>query len=144
MVAASPLRLLTPTARRQYGAVSRMRWQMLANSLRSRRGKFEFAARFIGLTCLAFIWIGASVGFGWNAWHLAAGRDFAALPLLLWPILVSWQLIPFMLAAFQEGVDLTLLLRFPTSSSGCLSFLPCWAESRSLESGLAWNWPSRI
>jgi ABC-2 type transport system permease protein len=102
-------------ARAQYSAVLRMRRQMLVHSLRSTRGKFELVARFFWIGFFLFVGLGLATGCGFIAQQLAAGDQLKFLPLLLWPILVLWQVIPVMLASAQENVDFSFLLRFPVS-----------------------------
>jgi ABC-2 type transport system permease protein len=99
----------------QYGAVSRMRLQMLRNSLRTKRGQFELGARVVTSGVFLLVWGLVSLGLGYMAWQFTTLGNLRMLPLLLWPVLVLWQVIPIMLSSFQEGVDLSLLLRFPVS-----------------------------
>jgi len=97
----------------QYRAVARIRWQILRNSLRRSRGQFELVARVITTLVFALTWGAVSIGLGFLAWQSALLGHLSILPLLLWPVLVLWQVTPIMLASFQENVDLSLLLRFP-------------------------------
>ncbi len=105
--------LLSSLARAQYGAVVRMRWRMLQNSLRTGRGKLELGARVFSTVFFGFIWLMVGTGFGFGAYRFVADGNIAFLPLLLWPIFVLWQTLPIMVATAQESVDLGLLLRFP-------------------------------
>ena len=52
-------------ARAQYAALARMRLQTLMNSLRSRKGKFDLAARIFRVTF--FLLVGALIGTGLGA-----------------------------------------------------------------------------
>lgn len=99
----------------QYRAMMQMRWRMMANSLRTRRGRFELGARIFSTVFFLALWLGVGAGLGIAAWHFATEDHLAMLSLLLWPVLVMWQMMPVMLASFQEGVNLSLLLRFPVS-----------------------------
>ena len=54
--------LMSPLARTQYAALTRMRLQMLVNSLRSKRGSFDLAARIIRITF--FLVVGLVIGTG--------------------------------------------------------------------------------
>ncbi len=101
--------------RNQYGAVARMRWQILRNGLRSERGQFELGARIVTTGIFMVVWGLASIGLGFFAWQITTLDHLKVLPLLLWPVLMLWQLIPILLSSFQESVDLSLLLRFPVS-----------------------------
>lgn len=107
--------MLSPLARAQYTALSRARLQMLVNSLRSKRGSFDLAARIIRIGF--FLLVGALIGFGLGAgaFQIAKDKQLRLLPLLFWPVMMLWQLAPVALASFQEPVDLSLLLRFPVS-----------------------------
>jgi ABC-2 type transport system permease protein len=102
-------------ARRQYGAVAAMRWQMLRNSLRTRRGNFELGARIFATTFFALIGLGAGVGLGFAAYGIASGASLRLLPVLFWPVFLLWQILPVMVVSFQQHVDLSSFLRFPLS-----------------------------
>ena len=104
-----------PFARAQYLAVLRIRRQMLFHSLRSTRGKFELAARLFWAAFFAIVSIGLASACGVIAHQLTYDGELQLLPLLLWPVLVLWQVIPVMLASAQENVDFNFLLRFPVS-----------------------------
>ncbi|AXC14631.1 hypothetical protein ACPOL_5383 [Acidisarcina polymorpha] len=107
--------ILGSMARSQYAAVVRMRAQMLVNSLRSTRGRFELGARIFGSAFLALVWLGIGVGCGAVAHEIASDRSLNYLPMLLWPVLIMWQTLPLMLASTQENVDFSVLRRFPVS-----------------------------
>ena len=113
--------MISGLARAQYAAFAQMRWRMLANSLRTRQGSFELGARIITTVFFSTIGLGAGLGLGFAAWSMAARAQWRLLPLLLWPVLVIWQIIPVMAASFQENIDLRDLLRFPMSFSSFLS-----------------------
>ncbi len=102
-------------ARAQYGAMIQMRWRMMVNSLRTRRGKLELGASIFSSGFSLLIWLGAGIGLGFGAYQFAAGNQLRMLPLLLWPVLLMWQIFPVMLTSFQGNVDLSILLRFPVS-----------------------------
>jgi ABC-2 type transport system permease protein len=61
------------------------------------------------------VWGIASLGLGFFAWQITVSGHLKTVSYLLWPVLVLWQVIPILLSSFQEGVDLSLLLRFPVS-----------------------------
>ncbi len=102
-------------ARAQYGAMVHMRWRVIVNSLRTRRGKFELGASIFSSGFSLLIWLGAGIGLGFGAYQFAASNQLRMLPLLLWPVLLMWQIFPVMLTSFQGNVDLSILLRFPVS-----------------------------
>lgn len=101
--------------REQFAAILHMRWRVLVNSLRTTHGKFDLGAGLLQGVFFLMIWIGTGIGLGFAAWDFAAHGGLQQLSLLLWPVLVAWQVIPFVLASFQENVDLSFLLRFPVS-----------------------------
>ncbi len=105
----------SPLARTQYAALTRMRLQMLVNSLRSKRGSFDLAARIIRITFFLVVGLSIGSGLGVSAFQITKDNELRLLPLLFWPVMMLWQLAPVALASFQEPVDLTLLLRFPVS-----------------------------
>jgi len=104
-----------PVARAQYGALGRLRWQMLGNGLRFRKGKLELGVRTLGYLIYGFtgLAIGGSLGIG--AFVMTVNQQWRFLPLLFWATFVLWQMIPVMMASFQEQFDLGALLRFPVS-----------------------------
>ena len=106
---------MSPLARTQYAALTRMRLQMLVNSLRSKRGSFDLAARIIRTTFFLAVGLAIGSGLGVSAFQITKDNELRLLPLLFWPVMMLWQLAPVALASFQEPVDLTLLLRFPVS-----------------------------
>ena len=106
---------MSPLARTQYAALTRMRLQMLVNSLRSKRASFDLAARIIRITFFLVVGLVIGTGLGVSAFQITKDNELRLLPLLFWPVMMLWQLAPVVLASFQEPVDLTLLLRFPVS-----------------------------
>jgi ABC-2 type transport system permease protein len=50
---------------------------------------------------------------GAGAWYFVAHDRVEMLAVLLWPVLLFWQLFPVMASAFTENVDSSNLLRFP-------------------------------
>jgi len=116
--------LMSPLARTQYAALTRMRLQMLVNSLRSKRASFDLAARIIRITFFLVVGLVIGTGLGVSAFQITKDNELRLLPLLFWPVMMLWQLAPVVLASFQEPVDLTLLLRFPvTFGSYVLDYL---------------------
>ncbi len=112
----TPNRLgLAPHARQQLAAVAELRWRILANSLRTFRGRLELASHiFIGLAFVAG-GIGGAVGLGGAAWFVISQGDAEWLGALLWPVFLFWQLFPLMATAFTQNVESSNLLRFPLS-----------------------------
>lgn len=108
---------LSALARRQYGALARMRWQMFLISLRSTRGMLEVGARTIAYSIYAIGGVGISAGIGFGAFMMVSHGRAQFLPVLFWALFLIWQLLPILLASFQEQFDLGILLRFPLSFS---------------------------
>lgn len=101
--------------RDQYRAVSWMRWRMLVNSLRTRRGGFEFGARIFTQTFFSAVGLMIGVGLGFAGWQIASHESLRVLALLFWVVFVIWQFVPISMASFQENADLSIFLRFPLS-----------------------------
>jgi ABC-2 type transport system permease protein len=104
---------LGPLARAQYKALARLRWQMFANGLRSNKGVLELGARTFGMIIYALMGLALGAGMGVVTYFLASGGKWRYLPVLFWVLTFLWQMIPVMLASFQEQFDLGILLRFP-------------------------------
>jgi ABC-2 type transport system permease protein len=104
---------LGPLARAQYKALARLRWQMFANGLRSNKGALELGARTLGIVIYVLMGLALGAGMGVVTYFLAAGGKWRYLPVLFWVLAFLWQMIPVMLASFQEQFDLGILLRFP-------------------------------
>jgi ABC-2 type transport system permease protein len=99
--------------RAQYAAMAGLRWHMFINGLRSRQGTFELGARTVGYVFYALMGLGPGFGLGVGAYAIAKNRAWAFLPILFWVTFLLWQVVPIMLASFQEQFDLGCLLRFP-------------------------------
>jgi ABC-2 type transport system permease protein len=104
-------------AQAQYGALAKLRWRMFANGLRSNKGAFELGARTFGWVIYAFLGVVLGSGAGVSAYLLVSNGKFEYLPILFWVLAFLWQMIPVMLASFQEQFDLGILLRFPVRFS---------------------------
>jgi len=104
-----------PVARAQYGALAKLRWQMLSNGLRFRKGKLELGVRTLGFLIYGATGIALGGGLGFAAYLLAASHEMRFLPLVFWATFLLWQMIPVMMASFQEQFDLGSVLRFPVS-----------------------------
>ena len=88
---------------------------MLLNLIRTKRGGWEIASLVIFRGFFALIGLSMGTGLGFIAWDIAAHGTFRLLAALLWPVLIVWQVIPIMLASFQENADLSFFLRFPVN-----------------------------
>lgn len=107
--------LFSPLARAQYAALAGLRWRIFVNGLRSKVGAFEFGARAVSYVFYSLMGLGLGFGTGLIAYELAAGQKWQYLPLVFWFVFFLWQVVPIMLASFQEQFDLGTLLRFPVS-----------------------------
>jgi ABC-2 type transport system permease protein len=105
--------LFGPLARAQYGALLHLRWRIFVNSLRSKLGAFEFGARTISYFVYGLMGIGLAFGAGGIAYGLASDRQWNYMPAVFWFVLLTWQVVPIMLASFQEQFNLGTMLRFP-------------------------------
>lgn len=102
-----------PLARAQYSALIRLRWHIFVNGLRSKMGAFEFGARTVSYFVYGLMGVGLAFGAGGIAYGLASDKEWKYMPVLFWFVLFTWQVVPIMLASFQEQFNLGTLLRFP-------------------------------
>jgi ABC-2 type transport system permease protein len=105
--------IFSPQARGQFAAIAFVRWRLFVNSLRTIRGRLELVSRgfmFLGFGALG---LGGSFAMGAGAWYFVAHDRVEMLAVLLWPVILFWQLFPVMASAFTENVDSSNLLRFP-------------------------------
>jgi ABC-2 type transport system permease protein len=109
--------LLSPLARAQYNALVRLRWHIFVNGLRSKMGAFEFGARTVSYFIYGLMGIGLAFGAGGIAYGLASDEQWNYMPAVFWFVLFTWQVVPVMLASFQEQFNLGTLLRFPVGFS---------------------------
>ena len=105
--------LFGPLARAQYGALVRLRWHIFVNGLRSKLGAFEFGARTVSYFVYGLMGLGLAFGAGGIAYGLASDKQWNYMPMVFWFVLFTWQIVPVMLASFQEQFNLGTLLRFP-------------------------------
>ncbi|MGH9706368.1 MAG: hypothetical protein ACRD5R_06385, partial [Candidatus Acidiferrales bacterium] len=109
---------LSPSTRAQLAAIARVRWQLFSHSLRTVRGRLELVSRIIGGISFGALGLGGAVGIGIGSWYFLSHGKSGLIALLLWPILLFWQIFPVMATAFTENVDSSNLLRFPLSFPG--------------------------
>ncbi|MGC8548148.1 MAG: hypothetical protein ACP5M4_00495 [Acidobacteriaceae bacterium] len=97
----------------QYGAVARMRLRMMGHSLRTGRGRFDIFAQLA--TWASYLVIGTvfAGGFGVGAYYTVQKPHLTYFALVLWGLLVMWQLTPIMAISFREEHDLSGLSRYP-------------------------------
>jgi ABC-2 type transport system permease protein len=107
--------VLGPLARAQYAALARLRWRMFGNGMRSNKGMLELGARTFSYVVYAVLGLGLGAGSGAATYFLVSDNQWRFIPILFWVLAFFWQMIPIMLASFQEQFDLGILLRFPVS-----------------------------
>ena len=73
---------LGPLARAQYGALTRLRWRMFANGLRSNKGVLELGARTFSYVVYAVLGLAIGGGAGTAAYFLVSGGQWRYLPIL--------------------------------------------------------------
>ena len=105
--------VFSPLALAQYSALVQMRWRIFVNGLRSKMGAFEFGARMVSYVMYGLLGLGLGFGSGATAFALGYSQKWQYFPVLFWVLFLMWQVIPVMLASFQEQFDLGTLLRFP-------------------------------
>jgi len=113
----SALGIFGDLARQQYSALSTMRWAQFSNGLRSNKGILELGARVLTYTVYGGTGIGISTGIGFATYLSVSHSGWKYLPIFFWIAFVIWQLVPIVMASFQEQFDLGILLRFPVSFS---------------------------
>lgn len=96
----------------QYAAMASLRWNMLRNGLRSRKGALELGASVVSLVIYVTIGVAVGTGVGVGAFFLTLNALYL-LPILFWVLMFLWVMITILLASFQEQFDLGILLRFP-------------------------------
>jgi ABC-2 type transport system permease protein len=89
-----------------------LRWNMLRNSLRSRKGALELGARTVGLLIYGVVGVALGTGVGFGSYFLVRNAAYM-LPVLFWVLMFLWVSMTILLASFQEQFDLGILLRFP-------------------------------
>lgn len=107
--------VLSAARRGQLIAIANLRWRMFVNSLRTTRGKLEMASRAIMSTVFVLGGLGGAFGMGAGAYYLVAEGKAEMLGLVLWPVLLFWQIFPIMATTFTNNPDSSDLLRFPLS-----------------------------
>src|SRR4029077_12313463 len=87
------------------------------HSLGTKRGKLELVSRVIASAAFTAGGLGGAIGTGVGAYYFVSEGKPQMLALLLWPVLMFWQLFPVMATAFTNNPDSSDLLRFPLGYS---------------------------
>ncbi len=110
---AAPMSPGGSNTRAQLGAITRVRWQILKNSLRTMRGRMEIVSWvFIGIW-FAALGLGGSFGLAIGTWWIVLHGHTEWLAAIFWPIFLFWVFFPLVATAFTEAFDSTNLLRYP-------------------------------
>ena len=105
--------VLGAQARAQYAALTRLRWHMFRNGLRSIHGLLDLGATGIAWLVYGAFGLGLGAILGAFAYTLASRAEWRYVPILFWAVCFFWQVAPVILTSFQEQFDLSILLRFP-------------------------------
>ena len=105
--------LASPESREQFAAIAQLRWRIFVNSLRTMRGRLEVVSWTLVGLMFAAMGIGGTFGLAAAAWFLTSQHNVQWLALVLWGVMLYWQLFPVMATAFSESFDSTNFLRFP-------------------------------
>jgi ABC-2 type transport system permease protein len=123
--------ILGREASAQYAAMTRLRWRMFINGLRSIHGVLDLGATGIAWMFYAIYGLGLGVGLCAAAYSLASRASWQYLPILFWVMSFLWLMFPIAVASFQEQSDLGILLRFPVrfGSYFLLYLISCLMEA---------------
>ena len=105
--------LPSPGSSDQFAAIAQLRWRIFVNSLRTIRGRMEVVSWFFVGLMFAAMGIGGTFGLAVASWFLTSHHNPEWLALVLWGVMLYWQLFPVMATAFTESFDSTNFLRFP-------------------------------
>ena len=81
------------------------------------RCKAHLSLARAGIAFLIYSIMGLSlgIGLGAGAWSMVSTGNLQFLPALFWAVFLIWQVLPIVLASFQEQFDLSTVLRFPVN-----------------------------
>src|SRR5271170_7274096 len=94
--------MLPAETRGQLAAIAQVRWQLVANSLRTMQGRLELVSKvFIGL---GITMGGLAIGLGVTvaAWYMVSHAEVELIAIPLWGMFLFWQLFPVMATAFTQ------------------------------------------
>lgn len=93
--------------------VTRIRWLLFRNGLRSAAAKLSL----VGSVIVGLVWtvmsIGTAIGVGVGSYLLAENHQFALFTIFFWGVFGFWQLLPILSTQLSTSFDSTGLLRFP-------------------------------
>jgi hypothetical protein len=94
-----------------------VRWQLFRNSLKKPGRNREFVFSVLGVVLMGFVIAGTSIGFFFGTFiSVQAGRIWV-VNLLLWTVLLIWQLAPILFEGFSPGLNFREIARYPISFS---------------------------
>jgi ABC-2 type transport system permease protein len=100
-----------------FSAVAELRWRLLANSLRTIRGRLELVSRvFVGFS-ITMLALGGAVFMAPLAYLATAQNHPDYLAIALWLIFAFWQLYPILGSLASVPFEFSTLLRFPMTFS---------------------------
>jgi len=76
--------VMGPLARAQYAALTRLRWRMFQNGLRSNKGALELGARTVSYLIYGLGGLAMGAGAGGATYAIASGNQWRFLPILFW------------------------------------------------------------
>jgi ABC-2 type transport system permease protein len=99
--------------RGQLGLMTRLRWRIFVNSLRTRRGKLDLASRALVAGSLTVMGFGVGAILAIGGWATFRTGQPLILAAELWCVFAFWQLLPLFVTGFGAQTNLSSLLRFP-------------------------------
>lgn len=137
----APSGLFSGLARGQYAALAWVQSRMFVNSLRTRRGSVELGARILTSVLFTAFAVGPSIGLGFGAWAAVAHGSPAGIAVLLWVLMLTWQVFAALAPAIAgQNPELGHLLRYPVSfGSWILLYLIYGLAAPSTLIGLLWT-----
>ncbi|WP_263351460.1 hypothetical protein [Acidicapsa acidisoli] len=101
------------STRRQFAAITWLRWRIFVNSLRGKGAAGELVVKIISYPFLAIVILGPSIGSGVASYYLVTNDQVNLLAIPLWIIFALWQFIGVNTSATGPSFDLSSLIRFP-------------------------------
>jgi ABC-2 type transport system permease protein len=101
----------------QFRAIAWVRWRLLVNSFRRKGGKGELIARILILPFIAIVAVGPIVGAGALGFYAVHNHAAWAFSALTWAVFLGWIFVASATTLHPDGIDLSLLLRFPVRFS---------------------------
>lgn len=97
----------------QFRAIGYLRWRMLLNGLRTKRGASTIALWVLVYPTMAVLMLAPTMGAGAAAWYFAAHGHAARVNWLLWAVFVLAQMISLNVGRPGTNFNPNELIRFP-------------------------------